>query len=442
MVGDVGGTVFRELPANGLANANVYGTMDANEFGQPGIMITVTDLNDVVQTTTTDANGTWSVTPAAYPVRVEFSWTDLFLEATTGVSNNQIVRIESATNCAVDLGVQYPSDYAQAMPEVVVNCYVPGDPLGGGTSGTLDALISFPYGRTGTLPEPDKDALMSEIGATWGLAYNPFTEVAFVSAVMKRHVGLGSLGIGGIYAVDYSSGTPVTTNLIDLDAMGINLGTEPARTLAIDFDTPASDPLMFDAPGKTGMGDLDISDDGQTLYVVNLNDKEVVAIDLTSYNSNGTLPTISEVSTLGLIPSPGCSFGTSRPFGLKYFQGQLFAGVICSGESGGTALDLSATVYAYDFTTSTWGTALSTFPLNYTRGEVVGGSCNQWEPWISVYDGDFENCSPSPLMTSLDFDVDGSMIMAFTDRYTLQKFTFQRNLTDTQSEIVINGGEL
>ena len=173
MVGDVGGTVFRELPANGLANANVYGTMDANEFGQPGITVTVTDLNDIVQTTTTDANGAWSVTPAAYPVRVEFSWTDLFLEATTGVTNNQIVRIEGATNCAIDLGVQYPSDYAQAMPEVLINCYVPGDPLGGGTSGTLDALISFPYGRTGTLPEPDKDALMSEIGATWGLAYNP-----------------------------------------------------------------------------------------------------------------------------------------------------------------------------------------------------------------------------------------------------------------------------
>ncbi len=91
---------------------------------------------------------------------------------------------------------------------------------------------------------------------------------------------------------------------------------------------------------------------------------------------------------------------------------------------------------------NTWNTALATFPLDYTRGEVVGGSCDTWEPWISTYDGDFENCSPSPLLSSLDFDVDGSMIMAFTDRYTLQKFTFQRNLTDTQSETVINGGDL
>jgi len=313
------------------------------------------------QFTTTDFGGDWWVTPASYPVRVEFSWTDAYLEATTGVSNNQIVRIESAADCTVDLGVQYPSDYAQAMPEVIVNCYVPGDPLGGGTSGTLDAVVTFPYGRTGTLPEPDKDALMSEVGATWGLAYNQYTEVAFTSAVMKRHVGLGSLGIGGIYAIDYSGGAPVTTNLIDLDAMGINLGTEPVRNLAIDFDTPESDSLMFDPPGKMGMGDLDISDDGQTLYVVNLNDKEVVAIDLTAYNASGTLPTISEVSSLGLIPSPGCAFGSSRPFGLKYYQGQLYAGVVCSGENGGTASDLSATVYAYDFASSTWNTALEIY---------------------------------------------------------------------------------
>ncbi len=442
MPGDIGGTVFRELPANGLAGVNVYGVMDANESGLPGITVTVTDVNDVVQTTTTDFRGDWWITPAAYPVRVEFTWSDAYLEATTDGSNNQIVRIENAADCGVNLGVQYPTDYAQAMPEVIVNCYVPGDPLGGGTSGTLDAVVTFPYGRTGTMPEPDKDVLMSEIGATWGLAYNPYTEVAFVSAMMKRHVGLGPLGIGGIYAVDYSGATPVTTTLVDLDAMGINLGTEPVRNLAIDFDVPESDSLMFDTPGKMGMGDLDISDDGQTLYVVNLNDKEIVAIDLTAYNASGTLPTMSEVSSVGLIPSPGCAFGASRPFGLKYYQGKIYAGVVCSGENGGTALDLSATVYAYDLATSTWNTALATFPLDYTRGEVVGGSCTAWEPWISTYDGDFENCSPSPLLSSLDFDVDGSMIMAFTDRYTLQKFTFQRNLTDTQSETVISGGEL
>jgi len=109
MPGDIGGTVFRELPANGLATANVYGTMDANESGLPGITVTVTDANDVVLTTTTDFGGDWWVTPASYPVRVEFSWTDAYLEATTGVSNNQIVRIESAADCTVDLGVQYPS---------------------------------------------------------------------------------------------------------------------------------------------------------------------------------------------------------------------------------------------------------------------------------------------------------------------------------------------
>jgi len=42
---------------------------------------------------------------------------------------------------------------------------------------------------------------------------------------------------------------------------------------------------------------------------------------------------------LGLIPSPGCAFGSSRPFGLKYYQGQLYAGVVCSGFYCGDLID-------------------------------------------------------------------------------------------------------
>jgi len=328
---DVGGTVFRDLPAGDPSTANVYGQYDANEPLMAGVMVRVTDVNGMVQLDTTDAAGLWSLTPANFPVRVEFFWNDTYLEASlSGNGSNTPMRIVNAAACGVDLGVHYPEDYCQIVPDVLTTCYVSGDPLAGGSTGVIDAIISFPYDRTGDSTIPDKDATMAEVGATWGVAYNRYQEEAYVSAVMKRHVGLGTQGIGGVYRLDYSGGTVTVSNFMDLTILGVDLGTEPTRALNADYDSPGTDSLMFDKAGNMGIGDIDITEDGNTLFVANLNSQKVVTVDLTHYNSMGTPPISLDIDSLPALPDPGCVNGQSRMFALKYYRGALYAGVVCN----------------------------------------------------------------------------------------------------------------
>ena len=440
---DVGGIVFRDLPAANPSTANVYSVQDLNETGIPGIQITVTDANGAVQSDITDMNGIWSVDPNVYPIRIEFSWTDTNLfPSHGGGSNNTVVRFASAPDCIMNLGLHYPEDYSQMVPEVVTSCYVSGDPLAGGSSGSVDAIVSFPFNQTGDVTLPDNDALLSEVGGVWGIAYNQYEEEAYFSAIMKRHVGLGSQGIGGIYTVDYSTGTPAVSNLVDLSALGVNLGTEPTRDLGADFDEFRTDSLMFDAAGKLGIGDIDISGDGNTLFAMNLYSRKVVTIDLTDYNVTKNLPTSAHIDSLSALPDPACNLGESRPFALKFWRGELYAGVVCSGENGGATSDLSATVYVYNFTSNTWSTVVNTFSLDYPKGGTIDSDCSSWEPWIETYDDVFAACRPSPLLSDIEFDIDGSMLLAFSDRNAFQKFTLQRDVDDTGSESAVSGGDI
>jgi gliding motility-associated-like protein/uncharacterized repeat protein (TIGR01451 family) len=440
--GDIGGTIFQEVPAADASTPNTYGWLDANEKGMSGIIVTIVDAHGEVLMDTTDANGNWSVSPEVFPVRVEYSWQDEWLEISPGNNVNTDIQFFASPDCNARLGMYYPDEYCQMVPNVTLSCFANGDPMGGGTTGTIDAIVSFPYDRTGDATAPMHDAFMSEVGAVWGAAYNSYTQQAFYAAVMKRHVGLGAAGIGGIYRVDYSGASPTASVFLDLTALGVNLGTEPPRTLSPDWGTPASDPLMFDAPGKLGIGDIELSHDGNKMFLANLFENKVVVIDLTDYNLNGTLPTAAEVTELPAFPALACANGEARLFGLKYRRGMLYAGIVCTAESSGSPADLSASVYAIDVNTGiSWSAALSAFPLNYTKGGTIDNTCTTWQPWIETYDDFTINCRPTPMLTDIEF-VDDKMILSFADRYAFQKFTFQRDPMDANEESVVSGGDI
>ncbi|MFT6018473.1 MAG: gliding motility-associated-like protein/uncharacterized repeat protein (TIGR01451 family) [Flavobacteriales bacterium] len=440
--GDVGGTVFQDVPAANASTANVYGTLNSNENGQPGIIVTVVDAHGDVLVDTTDGAGSWSLTPALYPVRVEYSWEDRWLEISPGNNINTDVQVYTASSCNARLGLYYPDEYCQMVPNITTSCFVNGDPTVGGTAGTLDAIVSFPYDRTGDATAPTHDAIMSEVGAVWGAAYNGYNQQAFYSAVMKRHVGVGPAGIGGIYRIDYSGSAPIVSTFANLAGLGVNLGTEPVRTLDGDWENAASDSLMFDASGKMGLGDIEITDDGNTLFAVNLFERSIVAVNLTNYNQNGTLPTISDVSTLPAIPTVNCTNGVSRPFALEYRRDKLYIGMVCTAENGGTIADLSAKVVVYDFSTGLWSDAVSSFPLDYTKGGALDNTCTTWNPWIDTYDDVNISCRPTPMLTDIEFDSDNTIVLGFADRYAFQKFTFMQDNTGANSESIVNGGDI
>ena len=124
------------------------------------------------------------------------------------------------------LGILEPSEYCDFDgPNILTTCYVNGDPLGGGSAGEDVALVTFPYDANGLAgqngaPTVNYIARVKKVGSTWGLTYQSSSKRFLVSALVRRHSGLGPLGTGGIYIVDDNSGQ--ASQFIDVQAAPLN----------------------------------------------------------------------------------------------------------------------------------------------------------------------------------------------------------------------------
>ncbi|MCB9309697.1 MAG: hypothetical protein H6567_06550 [Lewinellaceae bacterium] len=319
-------------------------------------------------------------------------------------------------------------------------------------------------------------ATAGEIGSTWGVAYSKQAKKLFTGAFLKRHVGLGPLGSGGIYLIDPSTGG--VTNWLDLDAIGIAtrgsgtytgpgpsasslvpfspvIGTNTQRALGNGLDQPSHDAPAYAQIGRLSLGDVDISDDGRYLFVMNLFDKTVYRIDLVD-PLNPQAPTAANAATRissWAVPSPGCTNGEHRPFGLEFARGNLFVGVVCSGENGGGASDLEAYVYQItDFVGGTYST-LFNIPLDYDKGYATSHFGNipaaeatkGWFAWSddAGFTSDYyADSHPQPILSDIVFDSDGSLILAFMDRLGHQLGWNNYNPHNTQLVIAVVGGDL
>ncbi|NJM42750.1 MAG: hypothetical protein HC853_19445 [Anaerolineae bacterium] len=328
-------------------------------------------------TTTSGSNGSYSLahTCAGTNVRVEFTgWPTGYYEAPSGPSSGSAVQIVSANASNVNLGINHPCDYCQANPLVLEATYVNGAING---SGQTQSVVSFNYDFSGAMTI---EATKSEVGSTWGLAWNREHKMAFVSAVLKRHVGLGPGGLGAIYVTNFAvAGTP-TTYLTAIPSVGTISGG--ARGLG-NAPEPSFDTEAFAKTGKAGLGDLDISEDGKTLYVVNLDTKRVVSVNIANYLASGTLPTSGNIVSLPAYPTTICTNGSDRPWGMSVYRGKLYLGVVCDAATG-TAANLSARIYAYTFASSTWASVFGPFALDYARGVAWRDATANFHPWTDT----------------------------------------------------------
>lgn len=451
--GQFGGIIFQDYNQNGLH--------ESGEIGLAGVTVTAyNSSNATAATATTDANGWYVLTGLTNgsQYRLEFSNLPAGVESgATGVNSGSNVQfITASATCDADMGIYNPVDYCQVEPKLLTSRYVNGDTSisTANMAGTFGALLSYDYSASGIAPSVSQDALGSQVGGIWGLAYNRTTKKAFASAVVRRHMGMGPLGIGGIYVVDYSAATPTVSNFLNVDGLaGIDVGSinsNTARGLAGDPFLPSHDPTVFDKVGKEGLGDLELSDDGNTLYAANLFSRKIIKIDLTTYNSNGTVPsTASEIS----LPAISCNNGVARPFGLKYYRGKLYAGITCTGENGGSSADLKAYVEAYDG--SSWVEKLQ-IPLNYSNWHADHMRASEYLrnniPWVSNFSnlkfgdhGSVQWADDSQLLLSgIEFDANGDMLLGFIDRTGLQfgQVNYSPDVNSTAFYGVFSNGEL
>jgi hypothetical protein len=431
---NVGGQVFNDFNADGVKDGS-------ETSGVSGVIIKAYDCNGtLVGTATTDAFGIYSITSlqaSHYPLRVEFTNLPTYAGQGTlkGSSGHTTVQFTSTPSCSMDLGVLDPTDYCQNNPKLVIPCYVNGDPLVAGTASNSDAVVSFDYTASGYNSALMAHAPAQQVGALWGMAYNKFTKKIFSSATVKRHAGLGPLGLGGIYIADFSN-TPANgstfnySNFLDVSTIGINVGSiadNAARGLSGDKTQPSADNQGYLAVGRAGIGGIDLSADGNLLYLTNLFDNKLYEINITAYNTSGTLPTAANVKSYDMRTGINCTGGNLHAWGVKVHKGKVYTGMVCDASISQNKSDLRAFVQELN------GTTVSTifeFPLTYPKGFPVDGGgglytdLTGWYPWTDDWSKKLGPSTvtihPEPIFSSIEFDIDGSMILALADRTGLQ----------------------
>lgn len=259
---------------------------------------------------------------------------------------------------------------------------------------------------------------------------------------------MGPLGIGGLYKIDYSGATPVVSSFLDLEALGVDFGSIASNVDRGLFgvNTSSADSTVISKALKEGMGDVEISDDGNTLYVVNLFQRNITVIDLTAFNVTGAPITAAELSTIAM-PSVTCPNGVARPFGLKYYRGGLFLSVTCTAEgAGATIADLDG--YVYEYSGGSWSLKVS-IPLDFKFWGSINPTLAVEDPitWTDNYLDFIDDSNPihpvyyridkkQPMLSDIEFDIDGSMIIGALDRTALQ-FAQQNYLPGTTKYVYV-----
>lgn len=477
LLGQVSGTVFRDY--------NINGIKDANEPVIAGVTVTAYSTSGVCGTTTSTSTGAsnYSLTGCGTgPVRIEFTIPtpgscnlNGAVDFTSGGGTNygSSVQFANGNSTNINFAINAPEDYFNPTesPKLFVPVYYNGNPSNPSVAAS-NAFRGVNFDATGGITNV---ATVGQIGSTWGVAFSRQANKLFTGAFLKRHVGLGPLGSGGIYMIDPA--TNAVTNWLDLDAIGIAtrgtgaytgpgpmgpnvpfspvIGTNTERNLGNGLDQPSYDAPAFAQVGKLSLGDVDISDDGRYLFVMNLYNKTVYRIDLVD-PANPQAPTLANVGsrvTSWAVPSPGCPNGTHRPFALEFARGKLFVGLVCSAENGGTSADLDAYVYQVtDFSAGTYST-LFNIPLNYDKGYALSffGNTTQaemydeWFPWTDNADivrSSGNNIYPQPVLCDIVFDTDGSLIMSFFDRTGHQAGWYNYQPNNTNLAFTVVGGDL
>lgn len=462
------GKVFRDYNSDGI--------QQSGEPGRGGIIVKffkndVLPATDVLLgSTTSAADGSYSFTPISYPVRIEFT-------IPTGLCGLSPLQDFSApngntygTNVQFANGpgtynyiINYPSDFStDANPNSYVTIFGNGDPLNaGGNVKDLPAVVKFKYknsghatnsGRGSSDGNPwDMVAKQSQVGSTWGMAFSRQSKKIWVSATVRRHAGMGPLGSGGIYWMNADAPYDLTSSLkfVDFDAdFGIAtsdevnpyttsltsncsnevyfspvLGTNSQRGLPGDKTKPSADPAAWDQVGKLSFGDLDISDDGRYLYVVNLYDRKIYEIDLQD-PFNPKVPTLAQIKTY-TIPDPcggdGSASGQYRPWGLKIKRGKLYVGVVCTSQNlDGTPTktdgnSMTGNIIELDLTTGVFNpTPIVTWNFGYRNSD------KPWLPWRRKWWVDAYEINGSPIISDIELDAQGNFLMGITDRHGSQ----------------------
>jgi len=487
----VSGTAFNDYDSDGVNDGTARGVGFADESGYEGIIVTAYDSTEtVVGTATTDTDGTYTLNVnTSDAVRLEFSLPEGYVVGGLPGSAETVANVAFVdSTTTVDLGIHRPHEATTgdgSSIELVTVCYVEG--VG---SAAASAIVIHDYNDFDDQNQNayTKKANYQEIGSVNGLAYHRESETLFAGSFYKRHSALlgtidytndnnasadsndatGAAYTSIIYTVDNSNSN--TSSNVSIFAR-LDDVTDPRGAIDSDnfgggnysWDTDqgtsndtAGGNAVFDAVGKYGLGDIELSEDGKTLWAVNLNDRKLYQVPVgdSSDPLTPSSPNAGDIDSYDLINqiiNNGDDLGINpeqniRPFALSIKDGLVYFGMVNTAQYdadgnegtpngvGGTddttsAADLRGYVYTFDPNNlNAAPTQILDIPLNYERDFASNTSLGaeepsaNWHPWVGTFPTDTitgtgEEAYTQPILSDIDFDPDGNMLLGFRDRW-------------------------
>ncbi|MEP6947250.1 MAG: SdrD B-like domain-containing protein [Acidobacteriota bacterium] len=439
MAAVITGRAFQDYNGNG-----VYDTtsgLNSIDKGVAGVTVTAYDATGVARgTAITDAAGNYTLSATSSgPYRIEFTTipngyfpsarsTDSVSGGSATDSGSTVQFVSNSSTANVNVALGRPADYCQNNPQIVTSRFAQG--AQNGAYSNNPAIYDFPYvsgtSYTDTVvanyDSPATHSLTTKVGAVgtiFSLAYNRSANRLYAGSYFKRHAGFGpgadgilntADDMGAIYVINPS--TSAVTNTFTVP--GVTVNNHDTADYGSDNDDTG-----WNGVGKSGLGGMAIADDDSRLFVMNLEDRKLYALDPTTGVSLGSSVSVTTLS----LPTPNGSRTTcrtttantnKRPFAVTYYSGTVYIGVVCTAESTADASDLYAYVFAVDpATLAINSTPTFSAALNHPRGFADPGAAAEWQPWATTIQSSFSY--PQPMLTDIEFE-NGNLILGLRDR--------------------------
>ncbi len=360
---------------------DVNGKFDSAELGINGILVTLYDgSGNSIATDFTNSNGEYIFSGLSNndSYRVEVSYLQSYASTHIGEDHLSDIRYTTVPSCNQNFGLTDAFKGCSTNPEILISCFVRGDMSIYGANPTI---VGLDYQFDPSSPVTYY-ATKAETGAVWGLAYDETNAEVYSSSFVKQYAALTPFGHDAIFKTNTNFNT--TELFVKLSDLGIDTGSLPT--------TDEQDCTFGSQVGKYGIGNIVLSQDGGSLFVIDIYNNDLVRIPLND-------PTAANTQIYS-IPDPQCVGGEMRSFALEYHNGRYYIGVTCDASQSKDQNNSTGIVYEFNPTTTSFTEIYQTSILKgYWDDSNPGGFfTSQW-------------------LTDIDFTDEGNMLIALSDRY-------------------------
>jgi hypothetical protein len=187
-------TIYADISGSAYRDYNLNNVKETLEPGVKNIKVTGYDNSGTIKTTTTDANGAYTLSGLSGSVRVEFSNLPGYLkDGVAGNRKNTSVQFANDGD-TIDFALHNPAEYVGDISKAkIVATTLIGGSQTNDTTKVLPSIRVFDYAPNDSTNNDDNVAnisLIQDTGNVWGLAYSAKDKKLYSSALLKRHASV------------------------------------------------------------------------------------------------------------------------------------------------------------------------------------------------------------------------------------------------------------